>query len=135
MPESSIPSFPQEIIVDILSRLPAKSIGQFRCVSKRWRFLLSDSQFINKNLNLRTEEENIILISPNHSLQSITDVGGDPVVSRTLKFQPELPDTWTEVVGSSNGLVLLVNEEDEKFLVNPTTLNQVQSFQIVPLFV
>ncbi|CAI9771052.1 unnamed protein product [Fraxinus pennsylvanica] len=126
MPEGSIPSFPQEIMVDILLRLPAKSIGQFRCVSKRWRFLLSDSQFINTHLNLHAEEGNFILISQNHSLHTITDVGGDPDVSRTLRFQPELPDTWIEMVGSCNGLVLLVNEEDEKFLVNPTTLNQVK---------
>ncbi|CAI9118805.1 OLC1v1020418C1 [Oldenlandia corymbosa var. corymbosa] len=41
-----IPSFPQDLIIDILVRLPVKSIGRFRCVSKPWRSLLSDPLFI-----------------------------------------------------------------------------------------
>ncbi|KAL0457385.1 UNVERIFIED_CONTAM: F-box protein CPR1 [Sesamum latifolium] len=36
------------------------------------------------------------------------------------------PGRWTEVVGSCDGLVLLVNEDYEKFLVNPITLQQVK---------
>ncbi|KAL2459247.1 F-box/kelch-repeat protein [Forsythia ovata] len=127
MAGGSIPSIPQEIMVDILSRLPAKSLGQFRCVSKPWRFLLSDTQFISTHLNRHCHtEESLILISPNHSLHTITDINGDDHVSRKLMFQQQLSDTWTEVVGSCNGLVLLVNEEDDKFLLNPTTLNQVE---------
>ncbi|GJZ55977.1 F-box associated domain containing protein [Tanacetum coccineum] len=38
---------PEDIITThILRRLPSKSIGQFRCVSKRWLSLLTDPQFI-----------------------------------------------------------------------------------------
>lgn len=36
-----------------------------------------------------------------------------------------LPDTWAAIVGSSDGLVLLTNEEDVKFLVNPITMQKV----------
>ncbi|KAL2459246.1 F-box/kelch-repeat protein [Forsythia ovata] len=122
MSEGEIPSLPQEIMEDILSRLPAKYIAQFRCVSNPWRTLLSDPQFINTHLINRHTKENLILISPNQSLYTITNLA----VSRKLSFQPELSDTWTEVVGSCNGLVLLVNEEEDKFLVNPTTLKQVK---------
>ncbi|KAL2470341.1 F-box/kelch-repeat protein [Abeliophyllum distichum] len=129
MAGGSIPSIPQEIMVDILSRLPVKSVGQFRCVSKPWRLLLSDTQFISTHLNRHSHcrsEENLILISPDQSLHTITDINGDDHVSRKLRFQQQPSDTWTEVVGSCNGLVLLVNEKDDKFLLNPTTLNQVK---------
>nr|GEV63754.1 dynamin-related protein 5A [Tanacetum cinerariifolium] len=46
---------PEDIISShILRRLPSKSIGRFRCVSKRWLSLLTDPQFIQthqKTLN------------------------------------------------------------------------------------
>lgn len=34
--------FPDDILVEILSRLPAKSVHRFKCVSKPWRDLISD---------------------------------------------------------------------------------------------
>uniref|UniRef100_R7W579 Uncharacterized protein n=2 Tax=Aegilops tauschii TaxID=37682 RepID=R7W579_AEGTA len=34
--------FPDDILVEILSRLPAKSAYRFKCVSNPWRYLISD---------------------------------------------------------------------------------------------
>ncbi|KAK8988027.1 hypothetical protein V6N11_065626 [Hibiscus sabdariffa] len=42
---------PEEIIVQILSRLPVKSLCRFKCVSKAWRNLISSSQFVKLQLN------------------------------------------------------------------------------------
>ncbi|TVU08418.1 hypothetical protein EJB05_41822, partial [Eragrostis curvula] len=39
-------SLPEEIIFDVLSWLPLKSLTRFRCVSKGWRTLISDPAFI-----------------------------------------------------------------------------------------
>ncbi|KAH9620941.1 hypothetical protein KSS87_015495, partial [Heliosperma pusillum] len=48
------PSFmliiPQDILLDILIRLPTKDIGRCRCVSKLWRHILSELDFINDHL-------------------------------------------------------------------------------------
>ena len=33
---------PDDLVVDILARLPAKSLCRFKCVSRRWRALISD---------------------------------------------------------------------------------------------
>ncbi|PHT90057.1 hypothetical protein T459_05170 [Capsicum annuum] len=38
--------FPKEIIFDILSRLPVKTLLRFRCVCKQWRKLISKPNFI-----------------------------------------------------------------------------------------
>ncbi|KAG7593521.1 F-box-like domain superfamily [Arabidopsis thaliana x Arabidopsis arenosa] len=38
-------SFPNDLIPEILSRLPAKSIARFRCVSKLWESMLSQPYF------------------------------------------------------------------------------------------
>ncbi|KAK8988026.1 hypothetical protein V6N11_065625 [Hibiscus sabdariffa] len=42
---------PGDIIVEILSRLPVKSLCRFKCVSKAWCNLMSSSQFVKLQLN------------------------------------------------------------------------------------
>ncbi|CAN6244472.1 unnamed protein product [Urochloa humidicola] len=38
-------SLPEDIIFDVLSRLPVRTICRLRCVSKAWRALISDPAF------------------------------------------------------------------------------------------
>ncbi|CAN6177265.1 unnamed protein product [Urochloa humidicola] len=42
----AVVSLPEDIIFDVLSRLPAKPLCRFRCVSKGWRALISDHAFV-----------------------------------------------------------------------------------------
>ncbi|KAG5574822.1 hypothetical protein H5410_054956 [Solanum commersonii] len=43
--------FPEEILVNILSRLPVRSLVRFKSVSKFWTTLISDPYFTMKHLN------------------------------------------------------------------------------------
>ncbi|KAL3505735.1 hypothetical protein ACH5RR_031117 [Cinchona calisaya] len=133
------PIFPQELITDILLRLPAKSIGQFRCVSKPWKSLLSNPQFIKSHLARQErsssshDQEKLILISSsdnslvtltfssNNSSSSSTNDG----VSKKISFS-ECQENWDKVVGSCNGLVLVLTNKNSKFLINPTTFELVK---------
>ncbi|KAG8369076.1 hypothetical protein BUALT_Bualt15G0112600 [Buddleja alternifolia] len=91
------PNLLQEILMEIFSRLPTKSIGKFRCLSKPCHSLLSTPQFIKTHFTRTThQQENLILITPSQSLLSITT--------------------------TKNDIVLLGNEEEEMLLVNPITL-------------
>lgn len=112
---------PPEILTDIFTRLPVTSIGKCRCLSKPWSSLLSTPQFIKSHLNRKPYHESLLLVSPSHSIHTITDARYADVSTKL-----ELLGDWSEVVGSCNGLVLLVNDEEEKFLVNPVTLEQVE---------
>ncbi|KAL3840676.1 hypothetical protein ACJIZ3_025267 [Penstemon smallii] len=116
------PDLPQEILIEIFSRLPTKSVGKFKCLSKSWRGLLSTTQFIKLHLTRIAHEESLILISPSNSLHSITL----PIKYDSISRSIELTNTWTKVVGSCNGLALLANDDDEVFVVNPITLQQVK---------
>ncbi|KAJ1295116.1 hypothetical protein BS78_01G199300 [Paspalum vaginatum] len=44
------PVLPPEVITEILARLPAKSVGRFRCVSHAWRAMLSFAYFVDLHL-------------------------------------------------------------------------------------
>nr|XP_023889660.1 F-box/kelch-repeat protein At3g23880-like [Quercus suber] len=41
---------PEEVVVNILSHLPPKSLLRFRCVSKTWLALIGTPDFVSKNL-------------------------------------------------------------------------------------
>ncbi|CAN6343270.1 unnamed protein product [Urochloa humidicola] len=45
---ASAPVVPDDALVEILSRLPAKSLCRFKCVSKAWRDLIADRLLCNK---------------------------------------------------------------------------------------
>ncbi|PWA13673.1 F-box associated interaction domain-containing protein [Artemisia annua] len=63
MASENIITIPHDIITDILHRLPAKSLGQFRCVSKNWRSLLSQPKFIKTHRNI-LKRNHLIFIYP-----------------------------------------------------------------------
>ena len=48
---NTIKEFPDDIVVDILSRLPVKSLYRFKCLCKFWCNLMSDSHLVKLQLN------------------------------------------------------------------------------------
>ncbi|KAL7177376.1 hypothetical protein ACSBR2_030683 [Camellia fascicularis] len=54
-----LPNLPKEITEDeIFSRLPVKSLLQFRYVSKSWRSSISNPQFMKTHLDLSSRTDN-----------------------------------------------------------------------------
>ncbi|XP_024311142.1 F-box/kelch-repeat protein At3g23880-like [Brachypodium distachyon] len=43
----AVAPLPKEILMEILARLPAKSVGRFRCVSPDWSAMLSSAYFVD----------------------------------------------------------------------------------------
>ncbi|XP_058203837.1 F-box/kelch-repeat protein At3g23880-like [Rhododendron vialii] len=129
-----LPNLPHEIIVEILLRLPVKSLLRFRCACKSWRFLISDPKLVKTHLCSASSSTGythyrlLIRNNSNHhgdlkscSISSImrhdqsdTAVGIDhPFVESSNGF-------WIE--GSCDGLVCIRTDKKKTiFLWNPST--------------
>ncbi|XP_031273134.1 F-box protein CPR1-like [Pistacia vera] len=102
-----MPKLPQEIIEDILSRLPVKNLVQLKCGCKAWFALISDPQFAKLQLKKAKETTNLQKIFfANCPLQTIdvdVEVFGD-VDSDWVSKQVGYPENWAYTGGSCNGL-------------------------------
>ncbi|KAM5580273.1 F-box/kelch-repeat protein [Rosa sericea] len=122
------------IIVEILSRLPAKSLVRFRCVSKAWRDLISESYFIKNHLThidtknilnwkllLSTSPAQAIDYAALSNIASSNEEDDDPVASREVDYPVNTRHFCLKVlVGSCNGLVCLLLDVNV-VLWNPCT--------------
>ena len=52
LPRSWLASFPDDVVEDILTRLPPKTLVRFRCVSRCWKSNIADPKFIEKHLTV-----------------------------------------------------------------------------------
>nr|CAB3454672.1 unnamed protein product [Digitaria exilis] len=106
---------PDELIVEILAWLPAKSLCCFKCVSQRWCRLISDPAH---RVRLAQTLSGFFFVSRDPAWRftalpsSVTPLGlagddGLPLVDTALSF---LPPSYGEIniLGSCNGLLLLL---------------------------
>ena len=146
----SIEDFPENIIADILSRLPVKKIIHCKSVCKNWRMLVSDSYFVN--LHLSRSPANVMI---RHELgdpsdfdsdseledwdepgalkwleikgeQDDTHLHHDIIMNIDLNLVPVFQDSNVLLVGSVNGLICLwqygpIPEYDNTSICNPIT--------------
>nr|XP_043607812.1 F-box/kelch-repeat protein At3g06240-like [Erigeron canadensis] len=120
---SSIRSIPTEMITEILYRLPAKSVGRFRCVSKGWLSLLTEPAFITTHYSKTLNHNHLVFQScKNRSLYSLSFGYHQDKLSNPTKIRLKPPNTF---YGCCNGLVLVsvFNREfgHNLVLINPTT--------------
>ncbi|XP_058203831.1 F-box/kelch-repeat protein At3g23880-like [Rhododendron vialii] len=126
-----LPDLLPELIVEILSRLPVKSLLRFRCVSKSWRSLISRPEFAKTHLSLAsmgtdyTHHHRLILSYPyphtdvkSCSLYSILNEQCDTAVD--LDFPSKVSNHRGTIVGCCDGLVCVASDR-EVFIWNPST--------------
>ncbi|KAM1016180.1 hypothetical protein ACFX13_046645 [Malus domestica] len=138
--------YDDDIVIEILSRLPVKSLIRFRCVCKSWWALISDYYFVMKHCTRAVMESNcahnrfrlLSSVRPPESIDYkellLLDTkdydDGSCVASTELRLPKRL--NGTTVVGSYNGLICLHQQTyDCLFLCNPSTgvVNSGQLFE------
>ncbi|KAL6220227.1 hypothetical protein ACLB2K_007983 [Fragaria x ananassa] len=121
---------PEDIIVDILSRLPIKSLIRGRCVSKRWGSIVSDPQFAKVQFKVASQQKpssRRLLLCNVYQTESIdletrlcsgANFWGSKL---TLPFKkPKYNDK--RALGSCDGLVCLSTiTSTELYIWNPST--------------
>ncbi|KAI8561442.1 hypothetical protein RHMOL_Rhmol04G0339900 [Rhododendron molle] len=114
--KTQFPDVPEEIILRILLELPIRYLLRFRCVSKRWHFLLSDPPF-----SLSVQRRHVIVASHYYQLEfSLHCINDDGSIMEIPKPKPLQFAGCLRIGGSCNGLVLL-NSREDLFMRNPST--------------
>ncbi|RLM55580.1 hypothetical protein C2845_PM10G02960 [Panicum miliaceum] len=119
-------ALPDEIVEDILSRLPAKSLRRFQCVSRPWRGLITSSPFRSLHSSKAGRRDRRLFVSPaGHCksfyacrLQQPAGSSVEEILSCSLFTQGNV----FPVSKSCHGLVLLrCAEYDTHYVWNPST--------------
>ncbi|CAA7016055.1 unnamed protein product [Microthlaspi erraticum] len=58
---SKLDSLPHDLKLDILNRLPAKSLSNFRCVSKMWSSIIRSPEFVRSFFSLSSTRPRLIV--------------------------------------------------------------------------
>ncbi|KAJ9552486.1 hypothetical protein OSB04_016531 [Centaurea solstitialis] len=147
-------ALPAELTIDILSRLPVKTIVHCKLVCKKWRNLVLDSFPVNRHLSGSVPIGIIIHHNPRIYLGGSLIVPNDPgtlkwvkiedkvdhhnlhynrLLSLDLNLAPILQNTQMGHVGSVNGLICLRQyypdlNFDDTYICNPVT----REYMILP---
>ncbi|XP_058740870.1 F-box/kelch-repeat protein At3g23880-like [Vicia villosa] len=118
---------PEELIIEILLRLPVKSLLQLKCICKLWKTLISNPQFVKQHLLISNAKPSLTHQRLFFSFMT------DPrqLLSYPLKplFQNLLPPVSSSgtmkywIIGSCNGLLCLYGQSRHCFkLHNPSIM-------------
>ncbi|XP_071688417.1 F-box/kelch-repeat protein At3g23880-like [Rutidosis leptorrhynchoides] len=113
---------PFEILIEIMTRLPVKSLIQFTSVLKTWKSLIRSSKFIaDYYTNLRSQRQHLIQYNHHSHYQqncfvSIVDDNTFPEHQLTLTTPSSLSLDNLALVGSSHGLFCFVARKGTNIL-------------------
>jgi F-box interacting protein len=113
---------PHELMIQILLRLPVKSLISFKCVCKSWFSLISDPHFANSHFQITaaTQTSKIVLIS-NPDLETRTiDYEAYDSASLNLSFVDPQSHSDLEIKGSCRGFIFF-HCSSTFYLWNPST--------------
>ncbi|KAK8674287.1 hypothetical protein V6N13_112581 [Hibiscus sabdariffa] len=126
-------TLPNEIIVDILSRLPITSLVQFKFVCRRWRALAQDPVLADMLLSLKADgnDDPCLILHGDFPIRnllyfldlSVHNQDKEKVKRLYVPFQATMPEF--DVVGSCNGLLCLSDSlyNDALYVHNPFTMD------------
>ncbi|PNX70663.1 F-box/kelch-repeat protein, partial [Trifolium pratense] len=61
--EASVVFLPEELILDVVSFLPVKSLIRLKCVRKSWKSLISEPTFVKLHLNRSSRNADLTIVS------------------------------------------------------------------------
>ncbi|KAF2295990.1 hypothetical protein GH714_035571 [Hevea brasiliensis] len=124
----SMPRIPRDLIIEILTKLPVKSLLKFKSVCKSWYSIITDPQFVK----LHSKSPRLFLhclairfdgaaVEEYHSVDYEAVVDKCVYYQAMVKFQFPLKEAWVSICGSCNGLIFMMSVMNELFVWNPST--------------
>ncbi|KAL6227475.1 hypothetical protein ACLB2K_001433 [Fragaria x ananassa] len=110
---------PEEIILNIFSRLPVKSLIRFTCVSKRLHsIILSDPKFAESQIKAARRQKTLNRILLSNAPKPLRVPSDRPPSEEpsSVKKPPHV-----NLLGSCNGLVFVAVGEKLFYIYNPST--------------
>ncbi|CAL5393897.1 unnamed protein product [Camellia sinensis] len=103
---------PDEVLIEILARLPVKSLLQFRSVCKSWNSLIANPSFITTHLNQTKSNTQLLIIKYTHvpNQERFISCSDDETCCGNfveLENPFHSPGISFKIVGSCNGLLCI----------------------------
>ncbi|CAA0829391.1 F-box/kelch-repeat protein [Striga hermonthica] len=125
---NSFTKLPDDVVCEILKRLPVKPLSKFKCVCRSWLSLISSRRFIKTHLMNSTKDPNFtyhrVILHSRGSFRHISarSLLSEPVIdSLDVDFSiHRSPRNLIWVVGSCDGLLCLAIDKKDLILWNPT---------------
>ena len=121
-PKSGAPYMAEEIIENILKRLPVKSLIRFQCVCEDWKNLIKSPSFVQQHLNYSAHQNDFLLFKSNSYR-----FGGNPpshlclinLDMQVIQYHnvPSSIPTCSIIVGCSHVLICLRGLKFQSFVV------------------
>ncbi|XP_015940926.1 F-box protein At5g07610-like [Arachis duranensis] len=115
------------LLTKILVRLPLRDVMAFKRVSKRWLSLISDPYFSQCRTTVQGTRFFSLILDPNfidlqHRELTLFYFNKKILIPcrRRLIFCPKLPDNYSYILQSCNGL-MFVRKFSDRFIYNPST--------------
>ncbi|XP_004305664.1 PREDICTED: uncharacterized protein LOC101304993 [Fragaria vesca subsp. vesca] len=102
---NKLPDLPEEIIIEIIVRLPRNSVARSKCLSKRWYTLISNPDFLARFLSLQSEMK-----PPLENGMIFTDYNSEKYSSFTAMSQ--LPKSVKHRLGKRGSCTVLATYND-----------------------
>ncbi|KAG7564580.1 F-box associated domain type 1 [Arabidopsis suecica] len=122
----SIVYFPEDLLVEILSRVPTKSLARLRSTSKRWNALVKDGRFAKKHYANSPNQSSLVLMVTNFrvDLVSVDYLHGKVTASAKITSQFNLQDHVSKQVDvcnayHSDGLLVCITKDNRLVVWNP----------------
>ncbi|KAI9127060.1 hypothetical protein K1719_001619 [Acacia pycnantha] len=122
--DGDAPFLPSETVMNILKRLPVKSLIRFHCVCKDWKNLFKSPPFIADHLNHSAHHNPYLLLQQNHEYVPLRlELLNCDMQLREVQNPPLIRSlSCVKVIGSSNGLLCVEIESPSSLLLwNPAT--------------
>lgn len=117
---SNLDDLPETLLMEILSRLPVKSLLQLKSVCKNWYALIHSPIFISIHFQHHVKESHL-LVHHHHPHTGDSDFSFLHSSSAIMPSPHQDSDFSWEIVGPLNGLFLLYNHQQKAALWNPGT--------------